>query len=585
MLLERDDQLAVLAAQLAAADGGSGSMVLIAGEAGAGKSSLVADFTEPLGSRAVIGSCDPLSAPAPLSPLRDIVDLGALSSDDQVVQGASVPLFAQVLERFGAAASATVMVLEDLHWADQATLDFVRYAGRRVANHRLVVLCTYRDDEISVGHPFQAVLGQMARLPTTVLVKVPRLTIDAVRILTESIDLDPEVVHRLTSGNAFFVSEIIAGGGQPPDSLSDAVLARLVDLRPAVRRVIETVSISPRSLEVQRTLALGNNSDDVDEAVASGVIQATGTQLRFRHDLARSIVQHSVPPGRRLELHRAMIGLLLVEDDQDHARLAHHAIEAGDPALIAVHAPVAAQEAEARGAGREVVALARAALVHEDELEPDIAARLRFDLGVRLTELDDPAAGLEQIELARRRFADGGLFVLEAQAWRYAGRALSALGLAEEARDAYWRAVELAGREGPSAELVLALGSVAADAMLARQPLDGLPHADRAVAMAEGLGLRSALRVVQHTKACLVLISGDEDRGLELLQRSAEEMTELGAAREVMALVNLGSGAGEVRRYPVASDALVDAESLGIENDIDSSVAYARAWLARVAFE
>jgi len=139
MLLERDHQLATLTELLHVARSGSGSLVLIGGEAGAGKTTLVTEFVSPLGRQAVVGACDPLSTPRPLSPLRDFVDVG---------DEGNIDLFADVLGRFGSSPEPTVMVLEDVHWADQATLDFIRFVGRRVSEHRLVVLCTYRNDEV-----------------------------------------------------------------------------------------------------------------------------------------------------------------------------------------------------------------------------------------------------------------------------------------------------------------------------------------------------------------------------------------------------------------------------------------------------
>ncbi len=576
MLLERERQLAVLRERLDAAEAGAGSLVLIGGEAGAGKTTLVTSFIDPLGTQAVVGACDPVSTPAPLSPLRDFHDVGDLANLD---------VFAGVVERFGRSAGSTVLVLEDIHWADQATLDFIRYMGRRVGDVKLVVLCTFRDDEVGPEHPLRTVLGQLARFPSTARLDVPMLTVDAVRRLTASTSLDPVELHALTGGNAFFVTEIVAGGGVPPVSLRDAVLARLDGLGPEVRRVVETISISPRPLDVQRTLALGNAAEAIDAAVAGGVIVPRAGLLGFRHELARSAVESSIPPARRYELHRAMLHLLRDDPAPDHARLAHHALAAADPELVAAHAPVAAREATSRGSTREAVALYEAVLDHGDGLAPDEAATLRQELGVQLIELDRPAEALVQLEAALAQFTAAGDRLRQADVLRQAGRAHGHLGDPAAAMRETLRAVELAERHEPSEQLVSALNTVASLAMLARRTRVGLPYAERAAHLAAELQLPRALISVGHTRACLEVVGGDADLGIELLTRAVEDAGELSFGDRLIALINLGSGAGEVRRYETAVDALVAAETFGVAHDLDASVAYARAWLARIAFE
>lgn len=312
---------------------------------------------------------------------------------------------------------------------------------------------------------------------------------------------------------------------------------------------------------------------------------ADGGQLGFRHELARSAVEGAIPPARRHQLHREMLGLLLDEADVDHSQVAHHAIEASAPDLIAEQAPAAARAASARGSVREAVALFRASLQHIDQYSADDVATLRMELGVELLELDQPAAALEQIELARAHFELGGAGLRRVDALRWASRAHGQLGRPDEAMRCSREAVDLAEEHDPSEQLVLALNTVAALAMLARRAGEGLSNAERAASLAQELGLVRALHSVEHTLACLTLIGGDTDRGIELLARSVEGAAELGPGTRLIALVNLGSGAGEVRRYETALDALIEAEAVGVGHDLDASAAYARAWLARVAFE
>ncbi len=214
-LLERGDLLA----QLAAFRAEGGRLVFVGGEAGVGKTALVRAFSDRVGDVAR-GSCESLAAPTPLGPF---LDLGLEPGEPRAVAAAA-------LGRGG------VLVLEDVHWADGATLDVLRVLGRRVDGSGTLVIATYRDDEVAGDHPLRVVLGELASAPGVVRLAVPRLTVDAVRELAEPHGLDAEALHRLTLGNAFYVTEILAAGGDElPATVRDAVLARaaLLDERRA----------------------------------------------------------------------------------------------------------------------------------------------------------------------------------------------------------------------------------------------------------------------------------------------------------------------------------------------------------------
>ena len=186
------------------------------------------------------------------------------------------------------------------------------------------------------------------------------------------VDLTQSPTVRLTDGNAFFVTEVLASGGRLPATVQEAVLARVAQLTAAARRVVEGVSVAPRSLEVAHAAAIADASaDDVDTALSAGVLVGEGHHLRFRHDLARAAIEEALPPARRLGLHLRMIDILEDSTTPDLARIAHHAIRAGRADLVVRHAPPAGDEAARAGARREAVAFYRAALAHSMEMPPD----------------------------------------------------------------------------------------------------------------------------------------------------------------------------------------------------------------------
>lgn len=213
MLLEREQLLEALDERVNAARDGDGSLVLVAGEAGAGKSSLIRHLTESLdGSVLVItGACDPLSTPRPLSPLRDFAADENSGLDDLAFDDShNMDLFRDVLDRLKRSMRPIVMVIEDVHWADEATPDFIRFIGRRVSETRAVLICTYRDDELGPDHHLRPVLGQLIPLSGTSRLSIPMLSRAAVETPKAGTDIDPAALHALTGGNAFYVTEVIA---------------------------------------------------------------------------------------------------------------------------------------------------------------------------------------------------------------------------------------------------------------------------------------------------------------------------------------------------------------------------------------
>lgn len=589
MLLERHDLLGELAELVENASHGSGSLVLLAGEAGAGKSALVRAHTASLGpyTRVIEGACDPLTTPRPLSPLYDFVDdasgwLADLDLGDDVIA-----VFREVLAKLKSSTRPVVMVIEDVHWADEATLDFLRFIGRRVAASMAVVICTYRDDEIGPDHPFSLVLGQLVPLTSTVRLKVPALTLAAVSALAADTNIDARTLHKLTGGNAFFVTEVIASGSSLPATVHDAVLARVASLPTDSREVIEAVSIAPRGLEVEHALHLAAElTNSVDRAVSSGVILSNGHLLRFRHELARAAVEDTIPPARRYDLHGRMLALLQQQRRVDHARLAHHAQRAHSPELVIEHAPMAARLAAARGARREAAKLFWAVLEHSHALAADDEAQLRFELGRELSNLDRPEEAIEELDraLAYIRNAQDELRLAEVLMERQ--RVLWSLGRLDAAWAAGRELIDLLRPRGPSAALGMAVYRQAHHHMLARHAVPAQAAAEEAIAIGTEVGNTDVLWLATMIRGTTELIGGNALAGLEQLRESRAQAVKLGNVRfESTALSMLGSGGGEYRLYEPALRALNEGIRLAIDSDMDLTYSYEQAWKARIAFE
>jgi predicted ATPase len=213
-LLERDASLAELDMALKDAASGEGQVALVSGEAGIGKTSLVAWFAreQPGSVRLLWGACDALFTPRPLGPLHDMAmhmqgNLPALLNSD----ANRTAIFSAVLGDLQGRPS--IAVFEDVHWADEATLDLLRFLGRRIARTAALLVMTYRDDELGLRHPLRSVLGDLATLPSTRRVPLRPLTETAVRTLVGERAIDAAALHRQTGGNPFFVTEVLASAG------------------------------------------------------------------------------------------------------------------------------------------------------------------------------------------------------------------------------------------------------------------------------------------------------------------------------------------------------------------------------------
>jgi DNA-binding CsgD family transcriptional regulator/tetratricopeptide (TPR) repeat protein len=378
-LLERTSFLRTLAEYAGAARLGDGRLVLVSGESGIGKTALVETFQQQTkGARWLWGACDGLLTPRPLGPLFDVGAQVGGELDALCRQGAHRDrLFAAFLAEIHAPGTLTVVVVEDVHWADEATIDLLSFLGRRLGRMSVLLLATYRDDELGDDHRLRVVLGNLATQRATRRMRLPPLSQDAVRALAAGRDVDAGELYRVTGGNPFYVSEVLAGGWPSvPPTVRDAVGARLARSSPGTRRAVEAAAVI--GTRVNRALlspVLAGSSAAVDECVATGILVPDGTGLRFRHELVRMAVQTSIAPHRKAELHARLLAELEQRGDADPALLAHHADGAGDAAAVLRHAPRAARRSSGLGAHREAAAQFERALrfAGEDD-RPALAA-------------------------------------------------------------------------------------------------------------------------------------------------------------------------------------------------------------------
>lgn len=391
-LLERAAFLQTLGEYAAEGRNGDGRLVLVSGESGIGKTALLEAFQErSRGIRWLWGACDGLLTPRPLGPLFDIGPQVGGELARLCRRGASRDrLFAALQAELSAPAPFTVVALEDLHWADEATVDLLSFLGRRLGRMRALVLVTYRDDEVGEDHPLRVVLGDLATQRATRRMRLPPLSADAVRTLAGQRDVDAAELHRITGGNPFYVTEMLeAGWPSVPPTVRDAVGARLTRTAPGARRAVEAAAVI--GTRVDRALlssVLAESGTSVQECLRTGIIVTDGNDLRFRHELARMAVEAGLAPQRRWELHARVLAALEERGGADPAVLAHHADGTGDAEAVLRHAPVAARRSSALGAHRESAAQFERALRFADDLDKAALASLHEGLAGEYSLLD-----------------------------------------------------------------------------------------------------------------------------------------------------------------------------------------------------
>jgi DNA-binding CsgD family transcriptional regulator/tetratricopeptide (TPR) repeat protein len=364
-LLEREAMLRALAEYAETARLGDGRLVLVSGESGIGKTALVEAFQSQLaGARWLWGGCDDLVTPRPLGPLFDIAPQASPDFEGLCESGAPRDkLFAAFASEINSGETLTVVVIEDVHWADEATIDLLSFLGRRLSRIRALVLVTFRDDEIGDDHRLRVVLGDLATQRSTRRMGLPPLSAGAVQTLIGQRDFDPAELRRVTGGNPFFVTELVeAGWPSVPPTIRDAVGARLARSSPRARQVLEAAAVI--GTRADRSL-LDQVLDDVDglgECLESRILVVDGASLRFRHELVRMAVAAGIAPQRKTDLHARLLAILAERPKIAPAVLAHHAEGAGDAKTVVRYARAAAIASSALGAHREGAALFERAL-------------------------------------------------------------------------------------------------------------------------------------------------------------------------------------------------------------------------------
>jgi DNA-binding CsgD family transcriptional regulator len=603
-LVGRTAELAELEAALSDAAAGRPSLAFLAGESGVGKTRLLGELEQrarDAGARVVGGDCvdlgdgelpyapmvaalrsltragdpalDELPAPARAELGTLLPELGGASGlrpdETQTAQARVFEALLALLDRL-ATDGPLVLSIEDIHWADASTRAFLTFLARTLCVERILVVATYRSDELHRRHPLRPVLAELERDARARRIELPRLTREELSDqLADILGAAPraELVERLyarSEGNPLFAEELLAAGldgrGALPPTLRDALMVRVERLPQTAQELLRVLAVGRRLdhglLQAASGIEGRELNDGLREAVA-GQIVVTDAEGRyaFRHALLREVVDDDLLPGERAELHRALALALeqRVAETAGGAHLAagiaYHWAGAGDRPAAFVAAVRAAEAAERVHAYGEAAALMERALELWD-LVPDAAALVEMDRPALLEraasahdEDGDSARQLALVEAAMAELDADAEPVRTAALLEDAARAQWALGRAEDSAASVERGLALLEGRGPSVERAQLLGWHARTLMLRAKYVRALEAADKALKAADEAGHADSRSRALNVMGIVLMSLGRVDEGRARLEQAIAVGREANAFYALTgAYVNLGDG-------------------------------------------
>ena len=516
MLLERESPLASLVEYANDARHGDGRLVLLAGEAGAGKSTIALELERILpDARWVWAASDGLFTPRALGPVSDLAE--QLGGELLTLIRTHAPrdeVFDALLRQITQPGTLNVVVMEDLHWADEATVDLLRFLGRRLRQTEILVIATYRDEALTRRDPLRIALGDLASQRATRRIRLAPLTADAVAEMASGTDIDPVELYRLTGGNPFYVSEVVRSGLQVvPESARDVVLTRASQLSDGARDVIEVAALVGSRIETSLLHTLADCSpESIDELFESGLLLDAGDSFKFRHEIARLAIEQTIPTHRSSGIHSRILGALGKLGYDEDARLAFHAEAAEAWHEAFTHSLQAAECAAQMSSHREAAAHYERALrsARDEDSDPVRIAELNeayaHEVAMLDRWLDAAAAGERALELRRA----SGNPLLEANALRALSHTLWRLCRGALAVKAAEEALAAMQPLGSSRELAWGYANLANQRMNARDMDAAIELAEIARTMAREFGDVEIISDATNTIACVRAAQGRE---------------------------------------------------------------------------
>ncbi|MCH9029374.1 MAG: AAA family ATPase [Bacteroidetes bacterium] len=524
-LLERQNSLDELSQLVTDVSAGEGKTVLISGEAGIGKTSLIKYFTNDLNSDSEIlwGACDALFTPRPLGPLYDIAYqvksnlIRMLENEEK-----RVSIFSEFLNYLESTSHLKIIVIEDIHWADEATLDLVKFLARRINRTKSILILSYRDEEIGQDHPLHSILGDLPHSEITRIRLYP-LSETAVDNLMKNAGIKSNNLYERTGGNPFYVTEVLAYKNEElPSSIKEAVIARTSKLSDNTKELLEIISVIPSKVEIELLRNLFNKVEDhIDHCINKAILVTENNLISFRHELARLAILNSIPEMKRIQLHQKVLNCLLENNNQQAllARIVHHASQAGDKNAIIKYAPLAAKQAALLGSHREAAANYLTALENSENLSAEKKLELyqgRYYECYLTGQVEDAIKACEVIEKILYDLDDP---LQLGENYRRLSRLMWLSSNFTNGVEYIQKAIEILEKLPPSHQLTMSYSNLSQIYMNEEKPYLSLELGDKAIRLARKLN-NPEIEIHALTNIGIAKMFTDDDTGEPILKKS-----------------------------------------------------------------
>lgn len=592
-LLERNNELELLSQIAEGVRSGKGKVVYVFGEAGIGKTSLTEYFTESLPDDFNIlkGTCDDLLTPRPLSPLFDI----AFRTDPQLVKllkeeaGRSF-IFSYFHNKLSKSSQPNLLIIEDVHWADEATSDFIKFIGRRITTSNTMLVLTFRDDEVDNGHPLKNILSEISS-ESSCRINLKPLSRESIAKLLSTDAQHTDEIFAITQGNPFYVTEMIACREvKIPNSIKDAVMARINQLSDESISFLQAVSVVPSRAEHWLMEELFPDKwDFIDECFSRKILVQEFGYIRFRHELARIAVEESIPFNKKNSIHKRILNKLLdhVATRTDLTRIVHHAKYAGDIKKVLEFAPKAAEQAILYGAHRQAAAHFGTALEYSNRLSKEEQALLMGKYAYECYLIEKIEEAFFYSHKALEIWIKMGNEKKTGSCYRFISRLYWFSGNKELAEEYGKKAIDKFRNFSPSRESIMAISNLSQLKMLDSSYQEAIEYGNRAIQLAKKIHDDEILaHALNNMGSTLVLsnleIGSNMDNLLKSLEISLANNFEEHVAR---AYTNISYGYMIHKDFKNSEKFLDVGIEYSTQRDLESWEHYMKAIYAQVYFE
>ncbi|HTL07120.1 MAG TPA: AAA family ATPase [Chitinophagaceae bacterium] len=591
-LLERAEQLTAIQSAFTTVAGGEGHAVFISGEAGIGKTALVKNFCHTLKKQYTVlqGSCDALFTPRPLAPVLDIlVQLTGTVTTPGTGNDRS-NIFHTIYHLISQQPATVVIVFEDVHWADEASLDFIKFFARRIQQLDCLFILTYRDNEVHSLHPLRNVLGHLSPGSFT-RIALPLLSQQAVDAMATEKGFNGTDVFSISGGNPFYVTEILASYSSGiPDNIKDAVLSVYARQDENAKQLWELLSVMPEGLETDHLARFYQQyAGAIERGLQSKILLATDGSIRFKHELYRRTIESNLSPVKRIHLHNEILSRLTgaFEKNGQAERIIHHAKNANAHAVVVQYAPSAAKKAVQLGAHVEASRLYLTAIEYYKGTDKKLLIDLYEAYAYESYLINQVKEAIAYAGKALTLWKETGNAEQMGNCLRFLSRLWWYDGSRQKAETYAKEAIGVLEQQPASAIKAMALSNMAQLSMLAKQAKDCIFWGEQAIAMAKELNNKEILsHALNNTGSIYMRETESFSKGVAQLEESLALALEIGhhehAAR---AYTNLTSTYTELREYKKAMQLLDEGIRYCEERDLDSWNGYMSSWKARLLLE